>query len=120
MGNGLEAVANTGVPARYRVRGSNGEPEWSQRLRDIVIDLIEGAFCRADTIDDVELWIFAEVDFDVPVLIIKDSRDARRERFEIHLLLLRSLPWQCLTLILSHTKSVLIALKTANCRDSDP
>ena len=37
---------------------------------------------------------------DVPVLIIKDSRNARAGRPRKSPLLLRSVPWQCLTLIL--------------------
>lgn len=63
---------------------------------------------------------FTEVVFDVPVLIIKDSRNARTERPRKSPLLLRSLPWQRLTLIHSRMKRVLIALKAAICRDSAP
>ena len=37
----------------------------------------------------------------MPVLIIKDSRNARAEGLESHLFY-SVVPWQCLTLILSH------------------
>ena len=94
--------------------------KWSQRWPEFVIDLKARSEEQAAYTYD-QSFGFDPSPFDEPVLIIKKTAETLEQRRPRKgPLLLRSLPWQCLTPILSRLQRVLIALEWVSYKDTLP